>query len=77
MGFLSRFTRKDGSAVADAESPERGCPHGSLVPHWDTAGDIGKADRVVRYTCESCQATFSREEGERVQAQAAERVLTP
>jgi hypothetical protein len=55
-----------------AESPE--CIHGVVVPHWESAEDIGKDDRVTWYKCESCSATFSREEGERLQEKAAARV---
>jgi hypothetical protein len=75
MGFLDRLLgRKQKQTVAEAEPSEPVCRHVSLVPHWDSADDIGKSDRVSSFVCEGCQATFSREEGERLQAEEAERV---
>jgi transposase-like protein len=74
MRFLSRiFGGKE--RAEEAEAPvERECPHVSLVPRWDSAEDIGKSDRVSSYVCEGCKESFSREEGERLQAGEAERV---
>jgi transposase-like protein len=46
----------------------------ALVPRWDSAGDIGKSEKVSSFVCVGCQASFSREEGEQLQATEAERV---
>lgn len=74
MGFLDKlFRREGGTAVQTEEKPvEEVCPHGSLVPRWDQPEDMGKKELVSTYVCESCGASFSREQGERVMAQAAE-----
>ena len=80
MGFLDRVLgRKQGQMAKEAEAPAHAvpapeCPHVALVPRWDSADDIGKADRVSSYVCEACQAVFSREEGSRLQATETERV---
>ena len=79
MGFLDRlFGRKGGTETAPAKEEEWiadvPCPHGSLVPHWDQLGDMGKTDAVSYYTCESCDQRFSGEQGQRLMSEAAERV---
>jgi transposase-like protein len=75
MGILDRLLgRKQKQPVEEAEVTDAVCPHVALVPHWDSADDMGKSDKVSSYVCEACQATFSREEGERLQATQAERV---
>ncbi len=49
MGFLNRlFQRKDASPSA-VEIAEPQCPHVALVPHWDSAEDIGHSEKVSRY----------------------------
>jgi len=74
MGFLDRlFQRKDRSPSA-VEIAEPECPHVALVPHWDAAEDIGRSDKVTRYECESCKASFPREEGERLRDKGTERM---
>lgn len=74
MGFLDRLLHRKEESAAAVSVAEPECPHVALVPHWDAAEDIGHADRVVRYECESCKASFGREEGERLQTEGAERL---
>lgn len=75
MGLLKRlFGRKEAQVTPATEVAERPCPHAAIVPHWDNAADIGKSDLVSSYACESCGATFSREESERLLSEAAERL---
>ncbi len=79
MGFLDKlFGRKGGTDTLpqkeDETIPDVPCPHGSLVPHWDELADMGKTDAVSYYICESCGGRFSREDGQRLMAEAAERV---
>jgi transposase-like protein len=75
MGILDRLLgRKQERPEGEAEVSEPACPHAVVVPHWDSADDMGKPDRVSSYACEACHATFSREEGERLDAAQAERV---
>ncbi len=66
MRFLGRIF--GGKERAEEEQPHASqCPHTSLTPRWDAADDMGKMDKVTRYSCESCGTTFSREEAERRQ----------
>ncbi len=75
MGFLDRLLgRKQVQPVEEAEAPAPECPHAVLLPQWDSADDMGKPERATSYACEACHETFSREEGERLQAEQAERV---
>jgi hypothetical protein len=46
----------------------------TLVPRWDSADDIGKPEKVSSFICEGCQVSFSREEGEQLQATEVERL---
>jgi transposase-like protein len=75
MGILDSLfgKKKDAATAAVEEKPiEEECPHGSMTPHWDNAADLGKADLISSYVCEGCGKTFSKEEGERVMAHAAD-----
>lgn len=79
MGFLDRlFGRKDAEGAAKKEKTieeaiaEVECPHAAVTPRWDSAADMGKTELVSAYVCESCGASFSREEGSRLMAEAAE-----
>jgi hypothetical protein len=77
MGFLNRLLGREGKTRKPQPSPDPPCPHAALVPRWDAAEDIGKAERISHYVCEACHATLSREEGELMIAQAAELLKTP
>jgi hypothetical protein len=75
MGFLSRLLgRKEDGPAAQAVAPDPICPHGVLIPHWDSAEDMGKPDRATSYTCEGCKETFSGEEGRRLMEHMGERL---
>jgi transposase-like protein len=75
MSFLKRLLgRKEAPPPREAEVSEPVCPHVALVPRWDNADDMGKSEMVSSYVCEACKASFSREEGERLQAEGVERV---
>jgi transposase-like protein len=80
MGFLDRlFGRKGAEAAPTKKAIEEAvaeveCPHTAVTPRWESAADMGKTELVSSYVCESCAATFSREEGERLAAGAAERL---
>lgn len=72
MSFFKNLLRR--GQGREAEEPEVACPHVVLVPQWDSAADMGKTDKVARYTCQSCNSPFSLEEGQRLMAEEAERV---
>jgi transposase-like protein len=63
-----------GVPEADIEAAETKCPHTTLIPHWDSAEAMGQADQISHFECESCKQTFSREDGERLRAEGAERL---
>jgi hypothetical protein len=54
MSLLTHLRRKRPEEVA--VSPRAQCPHSELAPRWDSVEDMGKADRVMYYTCTTCGA---------------------
>ena len=74
MRFLSRLLQRKDEPPSEVGAAEPECPHVALVPHWDSAEDIGHGEKVTRYECESCKASFSREEGERRRDAGSERL---
>ena len=75
MRFLRRLLgSSEERPVEQEEASEPVCPHVTLVPRWDSADDMGKREKVSSFICEGCQASFSREEGEQLQATEAERL---
>lgn len=77
MGFLDSLFRRKGAEAApvdDTLAVEVECPHGAVTPRWDSAADMGKTELISAYVCESCHATFSREEGGKLTASAADRM---
>jgi hypothetical protein len=50
------------------------CEHVTLVPRWDRADDMGRADRVASYRCEACGEEFTRAEGESLRETEAARL---
>jgi hypothetical protein len=64
--------RRESSAVATAATPP--CPHTTLTPRWDSIADMGNAEKVTTYTCQSCNQGFTAAEGRALQATEAERV---
>jgi len=53
-----------GGAHEGDESEAVTCVHGVRIAHWDSAGDMGHADRVSYFVCESCGATLTPEESQ-------------
>lgn len=52
----------------EAQGSASPCPHATLVPHWDSIGDIGNPEKVTHYTCRRCKAAFSFEDGKKLKA---------
>jgi len=46
----------------ESDGSDATCVHGVRIAHWDNAGDMGNADRVSYFVCESCGATLTPEE---------------
>jgi len=60
--------RRKKPPTTEAERSEPSCPHATLVPHWDSIGDIGNPEKVTHYTCRACKATFSLADVKRLRA---------
>ncbi len=73
MGLKSLFSRQNQAPQAEPIDAAV-CPHGTLIPHWDSSSDMGNFDRVSYFRCESCQEIFSREEAERQQKAGIQRM---
>jgi hypothetical protein len=50
------------------------CLHTTLTPRWDNVADMGNAEKVSSYTCDSCHQTFTAAEGQTLLATEAERI---
>lgn len=74
MGILSKlFGGGKAEAPAAPATPAAGaasaeCVHGNLVPRWDSVDDMGKADKVSHYDCESCSSQFTPAEAEKLRS---------
>ncbi len=60
--FRSKAAKDDSAAADIVGAPE--CPHTALTPRWDSLADMGHSEKVSSYHCQSCEESFSREEGE-------------
>ena len=75
MGLLDRLLgRKEAQSSAGTAVAEPECLHAALVPHWDQPEDMGNAERISSYKCESCHEMISRAEGDRRAAAAAQHI---
>lgn len=75
MRFLRMLTRQGKVRQAkQAETFEPVCPHVALIPHWESADDLGKPEKTSHYICQACNTSFSREEGEKLKTEEAERL---
>jgi len=60
---MSLFTlARKKKAAAEQTQP---CQHWDLAPRWDSAEDMGKAEKVTHYNCCACGARVSLEEARR------------
>jgi hypothetical protein len=60
---------------ATASTPEASpCLHTTLTPRWDSVADMGNAEKVSSYTCQSCNQHFTAAEGQTLLATEAERI---
>ena len=50
------------------------CAHVTLVPHWDSAADIGDHSKATSWTCEACGSTFSPSTVQSLRATEADRL---
>ena len=61
--MFKRIFGKSDSSLTPAPRLETVCLHTVLVPAWDSVEDMGKDQKVTRFTCESCHQEFSALEG--------------
>ncbi|MEX2228012.1 MAG: hypothetical protein WEB13_00090 [Dehalococcoidia bacterium] len=73
MSWLDRLRGKKKAAEAPAHTAAQ-CPHVTLVPRWDAAGDMGHEDRATSYRCDACLSTFTPEEARELRRTEAERI---
>ena len=75
MSLLDKIFRRQPAAteptVADSTTA---CIHAVLAPRWDDSAELGKEDKVSGYVCESCQSSFTKEEGLSLRSSLAERL---
>lgn len=75
MGFLNKMLGRNDSAATVEQQPDHlTCPHTTLTPSWDSVADMGSEDKVTSYTCQGCNQQFSREEGQALRRDEAERL---
>lgn len=73
MSWLSRLMgRKSTEEVAPVAHVE--CPHVTLVPHWDSAADMGHEDRATSFRCDACGNTFTPAEARELRRTEADRL---
>ncbi len=77
MGLLDRLLRRKGDerVARGTEVAAAPCSHVVLTTRWDSAEDLGDESKVSSYRCEACGESFTREEGERLRAGEAERLI--
>ena len=69
MSFLRNIFGGKAKSASTRDAPASAlCTHIRLAPKWDSAADMGHADKVTRYQCESCNESFSPEVGRAMQA---------
>ena len=65
MRFL-RKQRDEQTPQEQVEADPAVCEHITLIPKWDSADAIGRADAVSGYRCDACGAEFSPDEALRL-----------
>jgi hypothetical protein len=72
MGFLKSVfgggKKKREEEIIQAAAAAAECGHATLVPRWDSAEDMGKADKITVYHCEGCSKDFTPAEAEAMRA---------
>jgi transposase-like protein len=74
MGFLNKLFGRGNTATVDPELEHVQCPHTTLTPSWDSVADMGNQDKVTSYTCQGCNQSFSKAEGDALRHSEAERL---
>lgn len=64
MSFGVRLLKKRPEPELAVDSPKGECDHWELAPRWDSAADMGHADRVTHYVCAACGERVSREQAQ-------------
>ena len=75
MGIFDKIFGGKEKDVPAATIEKPPCPHGVMVPRWDSIDDIGHEDKVSYFTCESCDEKFSPEQAITLRATAVERLV--
>ena len=71
MGLFGLFGGKKEQVAVEAPP----CPHGMLVPHWETVQDMGIESKATRYLCDACHQEFTPEEAARMRGSMTEMLV--
>jgi hypothetical protein len=66
MRFLRKRRDEGRQADASIDAGPAVCEHVTLIPKWDSAEDMGRADAVSMYRCDVCGAEFTPDEAARL-----------
>jgi hypothetical protein len=73
MGLLDKVFNR-GKSTTTAVAEPAACPHTTLIPRWESVGEMGQEDKVTSYTCQTCNCSFTAAEGRALLASEAERI---
>jgi len=75
MRCVDRLLRRGLSAAgAVADRTDAGCPHVTLIPHWDSPSDMGREERASSFRCDACGTTFTPAEASELRRTEAARM---
>ena len=74
MGILDKLLHRETGSEEGAATTAVACPHGVLIPRWDSAQDMGREDRISSYRCDSCGEAFSTDEADMLRAMTVARL---
>ncbi len=69
MAIPDPLKRRETETSKETGESSSECPHTTLTPGWKHPIEMGKADKVSRYRCDACGASFSAEEGQQLIAE--------
>ena len=75
MSLLNKLRGQKDEPPAESTPDEAPvCAHVTLIPHWDSASDMGDHSKVSNWTCDACGATFSPAAAQSLRASEADRL---
>jgi hypothetical protein len=74
MAFITKLFGRSKTKTAEVETAAPPCPHVTLVPHWDSAEDIGKQDKATSFICDACDQSFTPQEARQLRSTESDRL---